>query len=85
MKGDFHLSDEVGKGEMSEVGWLCVDTYNNQWLLKAKPLGLQIRNLLLGLLGDRGSGSHLKKEALTTTGIFQPAEKGSHCPHPTTR
>ena len=35
IKGDIHISDEGGESEISEV----------EWLLKAKPLGLQIRNL----------------------------------------
>ena len=39
VKGDIHISDEVGESEISEV----------EWLLKAKPLGLQIRNLFLGV------------------------------------
>ena len=39
VKGDIHISDEGGESEISEV----------EWLLKAKPLGLQIRNLSLGL------------------------------------
>ena len=49
IKGDFHISVEGGEGDISEVESLCVDTYNNQWLLKAKFLGLQIRYLLIGL------------------------------------
>ena len=49
IKGDFTISEEGGEGEISEVEWVCNDTYNNQWLLKAKPLGLQIRTPLLGL------------------------------------
>ena len=39
VKGDIHISDEGGESEISEV----------EWLLKAKPLGLQIWNLFLGL------------------------------------
>ena len=39
VKGDIHISDEGGESEISEV----------EWLLKAKPLGLQIRNLSLSL------------------------------------
>ena len=35
VKGDIHISDEGGESEISEV----------EWLLKAKPLGLQIHNL----------------------------------------
>ena len=49
IRGDFHISEEGGEGEISEVEGTCVDMRNNQWLLKAKPLGLQIRYLLLGL------------------------------------
>ena len=49
VKGGFHISEEGEEGEISKVKRLCVDTINNHWLVKAKPLGLQIPYLLLGL------------------------------------
>ena len=42
VKGDFCISAEGNQGEISDVELLCVQTYNDQWALKAKPLGLQI-------------------------------------------
>ena len=81
IKGDIHISEEGNVGEIPEVDWTCVDAYNTQWLLKAKPLGLQIWYLLLGLhKANRYTTEELSvKPSLTLCGQIMDSKKQIDC------